>query len=86
MTRLGGLGGSRCWRVRPVYHRKEQRIRAHVGLCFLALVLVRVAERATSQTWPTIQRELDRVQLVELTGSSGTVAQRTELDDDQTAL
>ncbi len=72
--------------VRPVYHRKEQRIRAHVTLCFLALVLVRVAERATAQTWPTIQRELDRIHLIDLTGSSGTVQQRTELDHDQHAL
>jgi hypothetical protein len=69
--------------VRPVYHRKEQRIRAHVTLCFLALVLVRVAEQATAQTWPVIQRELDRIHLIDLAGSSGTVAQRTEIDDDQ---
>ena len=72
--------------VRPVYHRKEQRIRAHVTLCFLALVLVRVAERATGQTWPTIQRDLDRIHLIDLAGSSGTVQQRTELDDDQHAI
>ncbi len=72
--------------VRPVYHRKEDRIRAHVTLCFLALVLVRVAERATSQTWPAIQRQLDRIHLIDLTGSSGTVQQRTEIDQDQHAL
>ena len=72
--------------VRPVYHRKEDRIRAHVTLCFLALVLVRVAERATAQTWPTIQRQLDRIHLIDLAGTSGTVQQRTELDDDQQHL
>jgi transposase len=72
--------------VRPVYHRTEQRIRAHVTLCFLALVLVRVAERATGQTWPTIQRQLDRIHLIDLAGSAGTVQQRTEIDDDQHAL
>jgi transposase len=72
--------------VRPIYHRKEQRIRAHVTLCFLALVLVRVAERATGQTWPTIQRHLDRIHLIDLAGSSGTVQQRTEIHDDQHAI
>ena len=30
---------------RPVHHRKEERIRAHVTLCFLGLMLMRVAER-----------------------------------------
>ena len=32
--------------LRPVYHRKEERIRAHVILCWLALLLARVAENA----------------------------------------
>jgi transposase len=36
--------------VRPIDHRTLDRIRAHVTLCFLALVLVRVAEQATAQT------------------------------------
>ncbi|MFG2525409.1 hypothetical protein [Streptomyces sp. NPDC048527] len=30
--------------LRPVYHRREDRIRAHVLLCWLALLLIRVAE------------------------------------------
>ena len=49
--------------VRPVYHRKQQRIRAHVTLCFLALVLIRVAENATGDTWAVIAREMDRMHL-----------------------
>ena len=32
--------------LRPVYHRKEERIRAHVILCWLALLLARIAENA----------------------------------------
>jgi hypothetical protein len=30
--------------LRPVYHRLEQLIRAHVILCWLGLLLVRIAE------------------------------------------
>jgi hypothetical protein len=30
--------------LRPVYHRKEDRSRAHVVLCWLALLLVRLIE------------------------------------------
>ena len=37
--------------LRPVYHRREDRIRAHVVLCWLALLLIRVTETSTGQTW-----------------------------------
>jgi hypothetical protein len=64
--------------LRPVYHRLEERIRAHVILCWLALLLVRVAEN-TTQTWPVMRRELDRIHLGTFTGPAGTYRQRTEL-------
>src|SRR5207248_4072593 len=38
--------------LRPVYHRKEERIRAHVILCWLALLLARIAENTCGRTWP----------------------------------
>lgn len=72
--------------VRPVYHRKEERIRAHVTLCFLALVLIRVAENATGDTWPVIARELDRIHAIDLHGSTGRIRQRTEITPDQAAI
>ena len=53
--------------LRPVYHRTQDRIRAHVTLCYLALMLVRVAENATGQ----------------FTGPPGTVLQRTETTSEQ---
>ena len=30
--------------LRPVYHRLSRRIKAHVVICWLALLLIRVAE------------------------------------------
>ena len=64
--------------LRPVFHRLEPRIRAHVLLCWLALLLIRVAERRTGQTWRTINRELGRLHAITLTGPAGTVVQTTE--------
>jgi transposase len=64
--------------LRPVYHRKQERIRAHVLLCFLALLLTRVIEVETGKTWPTIRRELERMHLGDFHGSAGRVLQRTE--------
>jgi hypothetical protein len=69
--------------LRPVYHRKEDRIRAHVTLCYLALMLVRVAENATGQTWPTIARTMQRMHAGTFTGPAGTVLQRTETTTEQ---
>ena len=65
--------------LRPVYHRREDRIRAHVTLCWLALLLARIAENATSRTWPGLRRELDRIHIGTFTGPAGTFQQRTEL-------
>src|SRR5215218_11250761 len=56
-----------CARLELVYALpREPRIRAHVLLCWLALVLIRVAERRTGQTWPTPARELGRLHAVTL--------------------
>lgn len=52
--------------LRPVYHRLEDRIRAHVLLCWLALLLVRVAENATGSSWAVLRDELQLLHLVEL--------------------
>ena len=64
--------------LRPVYHRLEDRIRAHVLLCWLALLLVRVAETTTGRTWPAIRADLDRLHLITFTGPAGTFRQTTQ--------
>ena len=69
--------------IRPVYHRREDRIRAHVQLCWLALLLLRVAEIEVADTWRNIRNELDRMHLVTMATSQGTVSQRSELTPGQ---
>jgi hypothetical protein len=65
--------------MRPAYHRREDRIESHVQICWLALLLLRVAETEAADTWRNLRNELDRMHLVTLATSEGTVAQRTEL-------
>jgi transposase len=72
--------------LRPVWHRLERRIRAHVLLCWLALLLVRVAERQTAQTWRRVNLELGRLHLVTLSGPTGRVEQTTALTSIQREL
>jgi DDE family transposase len=69
--------------LRPVYHRKEERIRAHVILCWLALLLIRITETTCASTWPRIRRELDRIAVGTFTGPAGTFRQRTEITKTQ---
>ena len=72
--------------LRPVYHRKEERIRAHVILCWLALLLARIAENAAGQTWPELRRQLERIAVGTFTGPAGTFRQRTEISPGQAAI
>jgi hypothetical protein len=69
--------------LRPVYHRKEARIRAHVLLCWLALLLIRITETSTGRTWPAIRDELQRLHVGTFTGPAGTFRQRTEISPEQ---
>jgi len=69
--------------LRPVYHRKDERIQAHVFLCFLALLLVRIAERKTNMTWDGIKAQMERLHLGEFFSKDGRVLQATELTPEQ---
>jgi transposase len=72
--------------LRPVFHRLEHRIRAHVLICWLALLLTRVAERGTGLSWRTINRQLGRITQVTLAGPAGAVTQTTPLNPEQKAI
>ena len=70
----------------PVFHHREDRIRAHVQLCWLALLLIRVAENAAGDTWCNIRHELDRMHLVTLATADGRAAQRSVTTAGQQAI
>ena len=72
--------------LRPVFHRLEHRIRAHVLICWLALLLIRIAEQRTETTWNRIAHEMDRQAQVTLTGPAGTVVHTTVPTPEQSAI
>jgi hypothetical protein len=72
--------------LRPVYHRLEERIRAHVILCWLALLLIRIIETTTASTWSTCRRELDRLHLGTFTGPAGLFRHVTAMTKPQQDL
>jgi hypothetical protein len=64
--------------LRPVYHRLEDRIRAHVVLCWLALLLARIIETRASTTWPRARDQLQRLHVGTFTGPAGLFRQTTQ--------
>jgi len=72
--------------LRPVFHYREDRIRGHIQLCWLALLLIRVVENATGDTWRNTRHELDRMHLVTLATADGQVAQRSATTPGQKAI
>jgi hypothetical protein len=65
--------------LRPVYHRLEHRIRAHVLLCWLALLLIRLAETKTGRTWNTVREDLHDLHVGVFTGPAGSFTQTSTL-------
>ncbi len=87
------LAVERGWRdmkgalkLRPVFHYREDRIRSHVQLCWLALLLIRVVENATDDTWRNVRHELDRMHLLSLATGDGHVPQRSALTAGQKTI
>ena len=72
--------------LRPVFHHREDRIRSHVQLCWLGLLLIRVVENATGDTWRNVRNELDRMHLVTMETDHGRVAQRTNTTSSQAEI
>lgn len=58
-------------RLRPVWHQKEERVRAHILVCFLAYVLWKTLERLCSRAGlgdepRRVLKELSAIQLVDV--------------------
>ncbi|MFQ5886459.1 MAG: IS1634 family transposase [Anaerolineae bacterium] len=66
-------------KVRPIYHRTPERIRAHIFLCVLALLLERVVENACGWSWRKIRAELRSIKVGQLLTPNGTLYQRSPI-------
>ena len=69
-------------RLRPVDHWAPHRIRAHVAITVLALLLERMAEKACGDSWRNIRNRLKRIQLAQLLSGEKTMWQVTEPSDE----
>jgi Transposase len=72
--------------IRPVYHHLDDRIRAHVLICFIAMVLVRVAERTLSMSWRDIAYTLTDIRVGHTKGPDGELWLMSPLSEMQRNL
>ena len=65
--------------LRPNYHNRDDRIKCHIFLCFIALVLVRIIEHKIGQTWSRVRDQMQRIHCGEFQIDSKRFRQLTEL-------
>jgi transposase len=75
-----------CWRqlksglkMRPVFHYRPWRIHAHISIAVLALLIERVAEIRTGETWRNLVAQLQKIQVVEYDRDEARIQQTTEV-------
>jgi hypothetical protein len=75
-----------CWRqlksglkMRPVFHYRPWRIQAHVSIAVLALLLERIAEIRTGETWRNLAARLEKINVVEYDRGEARIQQTTEV-------
>jgi len=73
-------------KLRPNYHSKDDRIRCHIFLCFLALLLVRVVENKTEKTWSTVRDEMNRIYFGEFNQNGSSIRLLTQLTREQKSI
>ena len=69
--------------LRPIYHTKDDRIRSHVLLCWLSLLLVRIAENESGLTWFRLHAEMERLHIGKFVNKDVRILQYTELTPNQ---
>lgn len=73
-------------KLRPNYHSKDERIRCHIFLCFLSLLLIRIVENQTEKTWSNVRDEMSRLYFGEFDQNGSSVRLLTELTKDQRTI
>ena len=72
--------------LHPNYHSRDDRIRCHIFLCFIALVMIRIIENKTKKTWDKIRKSLMRIHYGEFILDSKKIFQLTELSNEHLNL
>lgn len=73
-------------RLRPVFHFRPWRIQAHVTISMIALLLERIVEIRTGDTWRNVRAQLEKIHVVEYDRAGARIRQTTEVRRETLAL
>ncbi|MFP4006218.1 MAG: IS1634 family transposase [Candidatus Hadarchaeia archaeon] len=69
--------------IRPIYHYKPGRVKAHIFLCILGLLVHKIIEKLTGETVETVLKRLKRIHLTELETPEISRKKLTQLNSKQ---
>lgn len=72
--------------IRPVRHTLAERIKAHVLLCWLGMLLIRIAEQETGQTWFQLKKHLSTLQVGLFKTLEGDICQTGQIRKELAAV
>ena len=72
--------------IRPVRHRLPARIKALVLLCWLGMLLIRIADQETGQTWFQIKKALSTLQEGMIKTLEGDIWQTEQIRKETAAI
>ncbi len=70
-------------KLRPIYHHTDKRVKGHIFICILALLIRRLMEKKTGQTFREIMDKLEqiKVNIIEIQGQQ--IYQRNQINQTQ---
>lgn len=72
--------------IRPIYHYKPRRVRAHIFLCVLGLLVHKVIEKLSDETTEKVLKRLKRIHLTKLKTPEISRKKLTQLNSQQKAI
>ncbi|KXA96410.1 hypothetical protein AKJ38_03345 [candidate division MSBL1 archaeon SCGC-AAA259I14] len=69
--------------IRPIYHYKPDRVKAHIFLCILGLLIHKIIEKLTDQTAEKTLKQLKRIHLTKLKTPETSRKKLTQLNPQQ---
>ncbi len=70
-------------KIRPIYHRTDKRVKGHVYVCILALLLKRLIEKKTDESFNKTIRKLGKLKASEIKFRGRKIIQRNQINDAQ---
>ncbi|KXA93622.1 hypothetical protein AKJ64_00135 [candidate division MSBL1 archaeon SCGC-AAA259E17] len=73
-------------KIRPIYHRTDKRVKGHVFICILALLLKRLIEKKTEEPFNKTFRKLEKLKASEIEFRGKKIIQRNQISKTQKQL